>query len=116
MTAGYVNSSARFSARVYPCGYTRDNGSGVGSGSWQRWALVPTLADGRPALRWRDGKARHVGPRSSGKEAPLWLRRAAAFVGRVGPLSLDEIAAVADFYRTNARRNIEFSFEDYVPF
>lgn len=102
MTAGYpLNTRAVFGARVYPVGTTRANGSGCGSETWQRWALVPTLADGRPALHWRDGKARHVGPRVSGKQAPAWLRRAAAYVGTVGPLSLLELAAIAEWYRTH---------------
>ena len=116
MTAGPYNVSSTFRAKVYPCGYTKANGSGCGSEVWQRWALVPIGSNGLPALRWRDGKPRHVGPRSSGKEAPQWLRRAEAYCGRVGPLTLGELAFVADWYRTNARRGGEPRLEDYCPF
>lgn len=115
MTAPH-NTASTFHARVYPCGYTRPNNSGCGSETWQRWALVPIGSNGLPALRWRDGKPRHVGPRSSGKEAPQWLRRAEAFCRRVGPLTLNELAAVAEWYRTNARRGGEFDLDSLIPF
>lgn len=111
-----LNRASVFTARVYPVGYTRPNNSGCGSETWQRWALVPTDASGRPVLRWRDGKPRHVGARSSGKEAPQWLRRAAAYVARVGPLTLGELAFVADWYRENARRGGEPDLSNYCPF
>lgn len=88
-----------FAARVQQLGYTRDNGSGCGSGTWPRWGLVPTRPDGAPALLWRDGKPRHVGPRTSGRSAPLWLRRCEAFLGRIGPLPIHALADVATWYR-----------------
>lgn len=105
MTAAptWQHTGARFTVKVGAVGYTRDNRSGCGSGTWQRWALVPTLPDGRPALHWRDGKARHVGPRVSGKAAPAWLHRAMAYCQRVGPMSLHELDAVATWFRANPR-------------
>lgn len=115
MTAPY-NVSSVFRAKVYPCGYTRPNNSGCGSETWQRWALVPIGSNGLPALRWRDGKPRHVGARSSGKEAPLWLRRAERFCAAAGPLTLGEMAYVADWFRDNARRGGVPNLEDYCPF
>lgn len=117
MSAGYgMNACTLYSAKVYPVGYTVKNGCGCGSEVWQRWALVPTLADGRPALRWRDGKPRHVGPRVSGKVAPQWLNRAAAFVSRCGPLTLHELDGIADWYRTNARKGGEPDLDSFIPF
>lgn len=114
MTAGPVNRSAFFGAVARQVGYTKANGSGCGSESWARWALVPVDASGRPALHWRDGKARHVGPRVSGKVCPQWLKRAEAFVRRVGPLRLHELADVAEWYRSNRVGEHPGDFE--VPF
>lgn len=113
MTAPH-NAASVFRAKVYPCGYTRPNNSGCGSEVWQRWALVPIGSNGLPALRWRDGKPRHVGPRSSGKEAPLWLRRAAAFCERCGPLTLNELDGIAEWFR--AHRTGEPDLDQFLPF
>jgi hypothetical protein len=110
------NAASVFRAKVYPCGYTRPNNSGCGSEVWQRWALVPIGSNGLPALRWRDSKPRHVGPRSSGKEAPLWLRRAEAFCSRVGPLTLNELDGIAEWFRTNARKGGEPDLDSFLPF
>ena len=90
-----------FRVKARQVGYTRDNGSGVGSGAWARWALVPVRPDGLPALLWRDGKARHVGPRVSGATCPQWLRRAEGFCASVGPLSLGQLEDVATWYRAH---------------
>lgn len=88
-------------ARVMQLGYTRDNGCGVGSGCFARWGLVPIGRDGLPLLRWRDGKPRHVGPRVSGKQAPMWLQRAEGFIASVGPLGLAELDDVAHWYQAH---------------
>ena len=101
MTAGPYPTTVRYSVKLGAVGYTRSNGSGIGSETWQRWALVPTLPDGRPAHHWRDGKARHVGPRVSGKVAPLWLQRAAAYCRREGAMSLSELDAVACWFQAH---------------
>lgn len=93
-----------YHARVIQCGWTRDADNGHGSGVYPRWGLVPVDGKGAPVLHWRDGKVRHVGPRVSGVQPPLWLRRAAAFVASVGPLQLHELADVAEWHRVNARR------------
>lgn len=78
-------------------GYTRP----TDYGRWARWGLVPVDESGRPALRWRNGDVRHVGPRVSGKEAPLWLRRAAAHVRRIGSAELVELAELAAWYQAH---------------
>lgn len=94
-----LHTSTRYTVKLLSLGYTRDNGSGCGSGTWQRWGLVPVHPDGRAVLHWRDGKPKHVGPRPSGVKAPLWLHRAAAFIGRVGPLRIHELADIATWYQ-----------------
>ena len=112
MTAPH-HIGTRYTSKVLALGYTRDNGSGCGSGTWQRWGLVPVDATGRPVLYWRDGKPRHVGPRVSGVSAPAWLRRAAAFVGRVGPLRIHELSDVATWSRANARKTGEYPIDRF---
>lgn len=93
------NLSSRWLVKVMPIGHTRDNDSGCGSGTWQRWGLVPVDSRGLPVYRFRDGKPRPVHRPTSGAEAPMWLRRAAGFVASFGPMRLHELADVAEWYR-----------------
>ena len=98
-TVGTASRSCLYSARVLQVGYTRPVDNGHGSGTYARWGLVP--CDPRtkaPVFRWRDGKPRPVGRPVSGKVAPLWLTRAAAFCERCGPLTLHELGCIADWF------------------
>ena len=107
-----LNRASVFRAEARSLGYTRDNGSGCGSGTWQRWGLVPVDAHGLSVLRWRDGKARHVGPRVSGATMPQWLRRAAEFIKRAGPMRIHELSDVATWYQ--AHRVGEYPIERFA--
>jgi hypothetical protein len=69
--------------------------------TYTRWALCPSTDGAEPAHRFRNGGPVNCTRPSAGKEAPLWMHRAVAYVRSAGPMGVAELGVVAEWFRAN---------------
>lgn len=69
--------------------------------TYTRWALCHSADGVEPAHRFRNGGPVNVTRPVAGKDAPLWMERAVAYVRSMGPMNRTDLAAVADWFRSH---------------
>lgn len=69
--------------------------------TYTRWALCHSVDGVEPAHRFRNGGPVNVTRPVAGKDAPLWMDRAVAYVRSMGPMNRTELAAVADWFHAH---------------
>lgn len=88
-----------------PCAYlltiATDGKARTDEWTYTRWALCHSSDGVEPAHRYRNGGPVNVARPVAGKDAPLWMHRAVAFVRSMGPMTRAELANVAAWFQAN---------------
>ena len=78
-----------------------DGKARTGEWTYTRWALCHSLDGGEPAHRYRNGGPVAVSKPVAGKAPPMWMTRAVCYALSSGPMTRDELATVAEWFRTH---------------
>ena len=70
--------------------------------TYTRWALCPSLDSTTPAAHYRNGGPVNCAkPVSGGKQPPMWMIRAVAFVASAGPMTTTSLQEIAEWFRSH---------------
>lgn len=86
--------------RFYLC-IARDGWAKADEFCYPRWAICLSRDEKVPAFRWRNGGPQALTKPSAMKEAPLWQRRAVAYVHTLGGLTVEECDRAVQWFRAH---------------